>query len=406
MKTKYFLIRFSFLFSFLFIITLPFPYLILPKVGQVLSPLFEGLVQFSGPLLFSLDAKSYTALISDSSGLYVHLFNIAIIAVAIGFTWTALWGNRLLPQLSYGLEVLSSYFLSLQLLIYGFNKVFKYQFYFPEPNLLYTRLGELSKDILFWSSMGTSYSYSVFGGLIEILPAVLLLFRKTRVLGTTIALAMLANVVMINIGFDISVKIFSLFLLWLSTLLLVPYLPALARFFKGKPAQLTPQHIPTLSTKGQVLTYAIGKPLVVGLIFFEALFPYFQSGVFNGDKAPRHHLVGSYKVTEFKPSSEGTPVLNIKRFHIHSQGYLIMEFDDGEMIDYKLDFQPSGQLQLTASSSGATVNYQYSWDPKEWLIELKSHYHQIKAKKIDISQLPIYDTDSHWTIDSYKNDSD
>ena len=113
----------------------------------------------------------------------------------------------------YWTHVLVSNMLAFFLLRYGFDKLFKHQFYLPEPNTLYTPVGLLSKDILFWTSMGTSHSYNVFMGLIEIIPAFLLFFKRTRMLGGLISFAVLLNVLMINIGFDITVKILSSFLL-------------------------------------------------------------------------------------------------------------------------------------------------------------------------------------------------
>ena len=126
---------------------------------------------------------------------------------------------------------LNNMVVSFFLFVYGFNKVFKIQFYIPEPNTLYTPLGQLSKDILFWSSMGSSHSYNLFMGLVEILPALFLLFRRTRMLGAVISFTVLLNVLMINFGFDISVKILSSFLLFLSLVILAPYAKKLFSFF-------------------------------------------------------------------------------------------------------------------------------------------------------------------------------
>src|SRR5258708_15143340 len=64
---------------------------------------------------------------------------------------------------------LSAYYIAAILLKYGFDKVFKQQFYLPEPNILYTNFGSLTKDILFWSAIGTSYTYSLVTGGIEVL---------------------------------------------------------------------------------------------------------------------------------------------------------------------------------------------------------------------------------------------
>ena len=47
--------------------------------------------------------------------------------------------------------------------------------------------------------------------LLEILAAVLILIKRTRLMGLLLSLGILINVVAVNFGFDISVKLFSLF---------------------------------------------------------------------------------------------------------------------------------------------------------------------------------------------------
>ena len=85
------------------------------------------------------------------------------------------------------IESLFSFYLALILLKYGFDKVFKAQFYLPEPNILFTRFGNLDRDILFWSTMGTSYSYSLILGLIEVGIAILLLIPQTKIIGAMLS---------------------------------------------------------------------------------------------------------------------------------------------------------------------------------------------------------------------------
>lgn len=395
------LIRATLLFIILFILSLPFGYQVLPNVGHWLAPFFEKLVRASGlAQVFGISQSPYSRIISDSSAFYIHSFILLQISMALSFIWTR-WKPAELKGIRYSLETVAAHFLSLQLFIYGFNKVFKYQFYFPEPNLLFTPMGNLSKDILFWSTMGTSYSYSIFSGLIEVLPAVLLLFRKTRVLGALIALAVMTNVVMINIGFDISVKVFSMFLWLLCLVVLIPYLPVIIQFFGGAPSQIEPIERPILNQHTKVLAYAIGKPLVVGIILFEALLPYFETGVFNGDRAPKHQLVGSYTVETLAPNSKDSLDFTMKRFHIHSKGYFIIESEDGTMTSFDLSYEAKDRLTLSNATSVFPVTYGYQWNEDEKSLKLTSHWHIIDAKKIDISQMPIYDTESHWTIDHY-----
>jgi hypothetical protein len=79
--------------------------------------------------------------------------------------------------------------------------------------------------------MGFSTPYTVFAGCAELLPAVLLLFRRTALLGSIIASAVMLNVVMLNFCYDVPVKLYSLNLLLLAVFLTLPEAHKLLRVF-------------------------------------------------------------------------------------------------------------------------------------------------------------------------------
>jgi hypothetical protein len=77
---------------------------------------------------------------------------------------------------------------------------------------------------LLWTFMGASAPYTIFGGLSELVPGLLLLFRRTAALGALLAIPVLANVVVLNLCYDVPVKLFSLHLLAMSVFLAAPEL--------------------------------------------------------------------------------------------------------------------------------------------------------------------------------------
>src|ERR1700735_2280424 len=79
--------------------------------------------------------------------------------------------------------------------------------------------------------MGYSTTYTFFGGCAELLPACLLLFRRTALLGSLLAFAVMLNVVMLNFCYDVPVKLCSLNLLLLSMFLVLPDTSRLYRIF-------------------------------------------------------------------------------------------------------------------------------------------------------------------------------
>lgn len=117
-------------------------------------------------------------------------------------------------------EYVCVFYISFVLIKYGFDKIFQAQFPEPEPNILFTRFGNLDKDILFWSTIGTSKIYNIIIGSIELFSGILLLFRRSRFLGLLLTMICFSQILIINISFDISVKFFSLILLLMNIFLL------------------------------------------------------------------------------------------------------------------------------------------------------------------------------------------
>jgi hypothetical protein len=322
--------RFLLVFVLGFILTLPFKYFFFPNVGQFLMPIVGSFSEFF---------IEQEGLIYHSDGLLMQIWVmlLLIISLIVSLIWSFL-KPKASVYLVFWINRICAYFLALMLLIYGLNKIFKYQFYFPEPNLLFTSLGQLSPDILFWSSMGTSHSYSIFAGVIEVIPAVLLLFRKTRILGAFIAFAVLLNVLMLNVGFGITVKIFSGFLLLLSLILIFPYLKQFVHFFTGKEVRLHPEPIPALKNEQFNRFYPLLKGLVIGLILFESLGMYFENSHFNGDRQPKPFMHGAYEV---QPNEQG-----IQRLFFHKDNYFITQSFADEFRDYSLSWDGT-TLMLT-----------------------------------------------------------
>lgn len=223
-KIKDYIYQIILLFALLGIVFIPFSFQYLTIQSEVTKFLFENLISYTAAKMGNILIVN-PEISSDSSTLYLLffiLFLIAVITVSI-LSFFDFW-KTYKGSIFKLIQLVITYYLACVMLKYGFDKIFKSQFYLPEPNTLYTPLGMLDKDILFWSTMGTSYSYNIFMGLMEVIPALMLLYYRTRILGLFILSGILLNVVFINFGFDISVKLYSTFLLLLCLLLLFPFL--------------------------------------------------------------------------------------------------------------------------------------------------------------------------------------
>ena len=343
---------------------------------------------------------------SDSLGLYLLMPILFMISLLLTICCNlARISNLNKEKTIYFIRNSATYYLAWILLKYGFDKVFKCQFYLPEPNILFTRFGDLDKDILFWSTIGSSRSYSIFMGLLEIIPGVLLVFRKTRNLGVLIAIGIFIQVVAINYSFDISVKLFSSFLLLISLFLFAPISITFWQLLSNQVEKINPSVVQNNLFSLHFKFARIFKLVFILLIIGESLVPYFKVQNFNDDNFKRPILHGVYKMDysligrDRIPESENP----IKYIFIHRDGYLIFQDKEEEMQDYKLEVNPKKQRLVVVDYSNKKTffNYRYSNKTKQLTLELlpkntKSVHH---FKEIDWRKMPLLQKQFHWAVD-------
>jgi len=398
--------RFFSVFVLLFIISFSFPHYYLPDLGKFVAPLFEPLVKFSANNIFGINHYA-SHLVSDSTGLYVHVFNLFFIALIVCIIWSFL-DKKKYSVLFYWLLVVARYYLALQLFVYGFNKVFKWQFYLPEPNTLYTPLGNVPPDLLYWSTMGISRAYTVFLGIAEVLAACLLLFRRTTLFASLLSVVILINVLVINFSFDISVKVYSAFLLLLAILIVSPDVKRLFCFFFSDKIKEHEKWKPVYASAKTHNIYRSVKTIVICFILFDVLSIYFITTNFNDDKEPRPLFHGAYDVTLFVKNNDtllplSTDTYRWKRMFVHRRGYLITQFMNDEMQDYKLEYDTlHHKLIIEDYDTNEKTDFAYSETSDTTLVlsgKMKNDSVNVYLKKINIDALPLLQNDFHFTTD-------
>jgi hypothetical protein len=381
----------------LFALFLPFTYGFFPEFGVDLTNSLSGISEWIATSIFGVDLLASPAT-SDSAAQFVQAFLLLMFALLLGFILKK-QQRFSKEQVQQFLHTGAAYILSLFLLKYGVDKLFQFQFYAPEPNTLFTPLGELSKDILFWSSMGTSSTYNTFMGLIEVVPALLLLHHRTRLLGGLIALGVLINVLMINIGFDITVKLLSMYLVILSLYIVSPFLRSLFSFFLNDHLIEKPQLRLSIKPKIRMIV----KAVVVILLFTEVLFTYFKIGSFNGREMEKIEHYGSYVVSmEDSPNIRG--FRDIKRIHIHSKGYIIFEDKRGNFHDFSMRIGRDHSIILTETNTPIYVKSHGSMVIFEFMRE-DGEMTTVYTEKINLEKLPALDDSFHWTVDGMVRDA-
>ncbi len=394
-------------FLFYCILFFPFGFYTFPYLEKIVNYIYGVFVFPIAEFIFGENA-GIGELTSDSKGLHIWIFTLFIfsctdfILTSKFMKYMEEWRDKLLP----GIRVFFVYYLSVVFIKYGFDKIFKGQFYLPEPNILYSPFGYLDKDILYWSTMGVSHSYNIFMGIIEIIPAILLLHKKTRALGLMILIPIILNIIAVNFSYDISVKTFSIFLLCLTLVAASPYFRSMYLFFvKGLQTSIHRENVHFIHNPS--LKFGI-KFFIIGMFFMEGLSPYVFSGNFNDDTSRRPYLHGAY---EFETPADifpekGTP-FQCKRFSIHRDGYLIFQDTDEKMRDYKLKIDRNNKKILaydytSSSSKTAMLQLEYSIT-KDGFLQIRHGQDTLPPCRIlDWRKLPVLQQQFHWQIEDVR----
>ena len=123
-------------------------------------------------------------------------------------------------RLGYWLRLGVRYYVASAALNYGIIKLFALQMPFPTTSQLATPLGDLLPMRFSWFFIGYSLPYQIFSGVMETTAGLLLLYRRTITAGLFAATGAFINVVMINLSYDVPVKLYAMHLLFCCVFLL------------------------------------------------------------------------------------------------------------------------------------------------------------------------------------------
>ena len=237
----------------------------------------------------------------DTSYGYAQLCFIALAATAGTLLWTILDRRRRDYATGYyWLLTLVRYYVAMVALSYGIIKLFGQQMLFPSLSALATPLGDLLPMRLSWYFIGYSAPYQFFSGAAEFVAGVLLLWRRTSMLGALVAAGVFLNVMMLNLCYDIPVKLYSIHLFVLSVFLLLGDAERLVRFFILNQPTLPTETRPLPSWRWRVARLTL-KTIFIGLFLVLPFFEMYSSTASASGPAGRGRLTtGVYEVTQFE----------------------------------------------------------------------------------------------------------
>lgn len=296
---------FHFFCIYLLLYTSPWTWLgsvpLLGLIGEYYDEVENWLVQWTNTHLLHMN---YARMPSNGSGdttyNYAHIRFLIMAALVGSLVWTVIDKRRNYTTAYYWLLVLVRYFVAMQALSYGIIKLFIQQMIFPPLSALATPLGDFLPMRLSWYFIGYSAPYQFFSGAVEFLAGVLLLFRRTSTLGAFIAASVFLNVMVLNLCYDIPVKLFSIHLFLFSNFLLLGDLNRLLNFFiLNKPVQPAQRFV--LPRKWMRVTQTGLK--IVFTILFLAMPLYGFFGGATGGSAQKKLTTGIFTVDQYQGSS-------------------------------------------------------------------------------------------------------
>ncbi|MFE9576011.1 DoxX family protein [Nocardia sp. NPDC006044] len=268
-----------------------------------LSPIWEwvGRHVFGTEVELHLDSGS-----GDQAIIWVFLFCILVVAAVTTALWTVL--DRRRPdyrRLNAWFMLFLRLCLGGQMLFYGMAKVIPSQM--PEPPLatLLTQYGDFTPAAVLWMQVGSSPVYEILLGSAEVLGGLLLFLPRTATLGAMISLVSMMQVFVLNMTFDVPVKILAGHLMLISLVLLAPQARRLANVLVlQRPSEPATQQ--ELFGSRRLRLIAAGVPVVLGLW---ALIGQVQQDLEFWDQsggAEKPELYGIWQVSEF--TQDGQPV--------------------------------------------------------------------------------------------------
>ncbi|MGB3465471.1 MAG: DoxX family protein [Cyclobacteriaceae bacterium] len=358
--------RFLLIYFLLYIIPYGFEYIYAIEVSQI--PVWEEITIWFGETFLGWDFdvsrlnKGFDSKYDFTRFLLIGSFSLLMSAcwLVVDHLRKRKYNNRL----KIVLQTILRYHLAFTLILYGLAKVFPLQFGQAAIDRLMTPMGDFTPMSLLWAFMSYSRFYTAVTGWIEVLGGVLLLFRKTTFAGIFLSVVAMVNVVVIDIGYDVTVKMFAIHLLIMALILLSDHM----------------------------------KRVVDFLILNRSARPFFYDSLFGERKMPglivKVVVIGFFVVTTYWHTMDRLGNETTNEYSYFSSYHLVSDFTiDDEPLGEKepnrwKDFSISGS---SWQHNAMTVRLQ-NGRKKTFLFELDSSRHFIKLleEKFQIETYELY----------------
>ncbi len=270
---------------------------------------FQSIVAFWPPQFILIESEEGVFGLFN----YINLFLVFVVALVGGGIWTLLDKKAInYSKLYYWIRVLARYRLAYGMVGWGLKKAFPMQMVYPTVGMLNTSFVDMAEKKLYWSHVGVSFEYTVFLGFAEIIPGLLLLNRKTSVLGAALAAVVTFNICIANHAYDAGVAVPAAYFALIGTFIAWYDLPKIWNLVVNEIDIQPYRYYPTFTEKWE-RNLRTGTKLVFNTLFVPVAAGLWAYGFFNGNNynipstPGLKDSKGYYDVTSYKLNNKLIP---------------------------------------------------------------------------------------------------
>ena len=371
---------------------LPNPWFTYRGLGR-LSPMRE-VTHWVARTFVGVDVRLDDVSGGETLSFWIQWFWVLAAAVAIAAVWTLLARRRgyatWLPWCRLAVRVS----LAASLIEYGMTKVIPTQFPTPPLTALVTPVGDMTLSALLWTTIGSAPAYEIITGCVEVLAGVLILLPWTVTLGALLGLVSLLQVLLLNLTFDIGVKLVTTHLIALAVILITPMV------------RLKPDTAVEVRLKPD--TTAVILPIVLGAYLLGMQtwinWSFWQAG---GGGRPKSVLYGIWNVERLSVDGQvRPPELNDydrrwRRVIFDAPDAIVFQRTDDSFASFSASLDRSSGTIVLAKGASLTWTARFTYDrPSDDRLTLAGEMdgHRIDAdlQLVDPSAFPLINSGFRW----------
>ncbi|GAB0105585.1 hypothetical protein JMUB6875_45640 [Nocardia sp. JMUB6875] len=337
----------------------------------------------------------------DTAANWVAQFTLLVVAVPVTVVWSILDRRRLNYARLYSWFRLTLRFALLSaMLLYGMAKLLPSQMAFALARLI-EPFGDMSPMSVLWTSTASSEPYEIALGAAEVLAGLLLILPFTAGLGSILAVLVTLQVFLLNLTFDVPVKLFSFQLLVYALVLAAPDVARIVRALVGRAVPVRrPEGLVTTRRAGRIL---LAGQLILGVWLLGTIVAEgYDAWSTYGNGRPHSPLYGIWNVTEYTVPGQDAPADRLRRIVFDLEEAVTAQQMDDSLHDFPVQIDTDHRtITITKDMAHvwrvATLTYQQP-DPDHLTLDgqFAGHPVHMTLTRIPLDRFPVVSRGFHW----------